>query len=296
MILLLLSLLAAGGSALVFGAQALRPRRELKLSLARARGGSQPAAAATPRITWHRFGGSVAGTALRVARPFDLDAVAVRLLRAGVSSKLGPEEFVVLKLLSAAVVGGLGLLLAFAAARPATGLVIVLVFAALGFVGPEWVLHARARSRREEIGAVLADKLDLMAVTVEAGLGLDAALARMATADSGPLAEELGLVVAQMRMGESRAAALKALAERVDVPELTSFVRAVVHADRLGTSIARTLRVQASEGRARRQAAVEELVSRAPVKMLLPTVLFIFPALFVVVLGPALLQLVWTLG
>jgi tight adherence protein C len=297
MILLVLSLATAGGSLLFFTAQALRPRRELRVSLARASGRQLATPSSeTAKLAWRRLTQRVAAAALSLARPFDLDAVAARLLRAGVSSRFGPDEFVALKLLCAAVAAALGILLSVLSAKPATGLLIVVVFAALGFIAPEWVLHARARSRREEIATALPDKLDLMAVTVEAGLGLDAALARIAAGADGAFAEELGLAVAQMRMGESRAAALKGLAERVDVPELTSFVRAVVHADRLGTSITRTLRIQASEARSRRQSAVEELVGRTPVKMLLPTVLFIFPALFVVVLGPALLQLVWNLG
>ena len=107
----------------------------------------------------------------------------------------------------------------------------------------------------------------------------------------GALSEEFGLTLGEMRIGESRQDALKKMAERIDTPELSAFVRAIVQADQLGISLGRILRVQAADTRLRRQAAAEERAMKAPIKMLFPTVMFIFPAMFLVILGPALLGL-----
>jgi tight adherence protein C len=107
----------------------------------------------------------------------------------------------------------------------------------------------------------------------------------------GPLADEFGLTLGEMRIGESRQDALKRMADRVGAPELSSFTRAIIQADQLGTSLGRILRVQAADSRLRRQAAAEERAMKAPIKMLFPTVLFIFPAIFLVILGPAFMNL-----
>jgi tight adherence protein C len=126
---------------------------------------------------------------------------------------------------------------------------------------------------------------------VEAGLGLDAAIARYAETADGPLAAELALLVTELRVGGSRPEAFRRFAARLDAPDAKSFVRAILHADQLGVSLAGTLRAQAGESRFRRQATVEEKANKAPVKMLFPTVLCIFPALFVVLLGPPVINL-----
>jgi tight adherence protein C len=107
----------------------------------------------------------------------------------------------------------------------------------------------------------------------------------------GPLTEEFGLTLNEIRIGESRQDALKKLAERADTPEISGFTRAIIQADQLGISLGRILRVQATDTRQRRQAAAEEKAMKAPIKMLFPTVLFIFPAMFLVILGPAFLNL-----
>ena len=152
-------------------------------------------------------------------------------------------------------------------------------------------LRAQLKRRREKIRADLPDALDLLAVSVEAGLGFDGAIAKLTEHMEGPLAEEFGLTLGEMRIGESRADALKRMSERVDAPELSSFTRAIIQADQLGTSLGRILRVQAADTRMRRQAAAEERAMKAPIKMLFPTVLFIFPAMFLIILGPAFLNL-----
>jgi tight adherence protein C len=182
--------------------------------------------------------------------------------------------------------------LAFGALASIVGAVfLVPMLAIAGFLGPDVFLTARLRSRREAIRAELPDALDLLAVSVEAGLGFDGAVTKLTEHMEGPLVQEFSLTLNQIRIGESRPVALKKMAERVSAPELSSFVRAVIQADQLGISLGRILRVQAADARNRRQAAAEEKAMKAPIKMLFPTVLFIFPAMFLVILGPALLNI-----
>jgi tight adherence protein C len=155
---------------------------------------------------------------------------------------------------------------------------------------PEYAVSVRARQRREAIRADLPDALDLLAVSVEAGLGFDGAITKITEHMSGPLSDEFALTLGEIRVGENRADALKKMAQRVAAPELASFVRSIVQADQLGISLGRILRVQAADTRLRRQAAAEEKAMKAPIKMLFPTVLFIFPSMFIVILGPAMLE------
>ena len=156
---------------------------------------------------------------------------------------------------------------------------------------PGVYVSGKAKRRREEIRCELPDALDLLAVSVEAGLGFDGAVAKLTEHMDGSLAEEFSLTLGQMRIGESRSDALKKMAERVDSPEVGTFTRAIIQADQLGISLGRILRLQANDTRLKRQAAAEEKAMKAPVKMLFPTVLFIFPAMFLVILGPALIAI-----
>ena len=208
----------------------------------------------------------------------------------GVANKIQPKAFLALK--GAAAAGGLvfGFLIGVGSS-PMSALLFALVFAAGGFFGPDFVVSARARSRKEKVRAELPDALDLLAVSVEAGMGFDGAIAKLTEHMEGALSEEFALTLGEMRIGESRQDALKKMSDRIDTPELSAFVRSIVQADQLGISLGRILRVQAADSRLRRQAAAEERAMKAPIKMLFPTVIFIFPAMFLVVLGPAFLNL-----
>jgi tight adherence protein C len=159
------------------------------------------------------------------------------------------------------------------------------------YIGPGVVIDRRARARRDEIARALPDALDLLAVTVEAGLGLFGAIQRLVEIMHGPLADEFALVLSELRVGQSSERALRSMAERLDTPEVTSFVRALVQGEKLGLSLAQTLENQASDIRKKRRAIAEERAGKAPVKMLFPVALFIFPALFIVILGPAAITL-----
>jgi tight adherence protein C len=230
----------------------------------------------------------LARVALRLDPRMSTAGVSTKLLAAGLGRKVTPQQFLAGK--AAAALGGLLFGVIVGAGSLGRMFLVALLFAGSGFFFPDFWLKARASRRRERIRADLPDALDLLTVSVEAGLGFDGAISKLTDHTEGPLAEEFALTLGQMRMGESRQDALKALAERVDAPELSAFVRAIVQSDQLGMSLGRILKTQAFDAREKRQAAAEERAMKAPIKMLFPTVLCIFPALFIVILAPAVLS------
>ena len=238
---------------------------------------------------------SMAGITMKVMPKTDTEQLSRKLLAAGLGRSLSPQTYMALKGGLAALFIPVGLIMAATGAVPAAlGLVIGLGGAAVGFILPEFVVNSRIRGRKDIMCGELPNVLDLLCVSVEAGLGFDQALVKLNERMEGPLVDEFALVLHEMRIGSSRAAALKSLSERVEAPEVAQFARAMIQADQLGISLSRILRVQSQDMRMRRQLAAEEKAMKAPVKMLFPTVLFIFPALFVVALGPAALNLMAT--
>lgn len=163
-------------------------------------------------------------------------------------------------------------------------------------MGPDAALN-RARDHRQRLlRSNLPDVLDLLTISVEAGFGFDQALERVATDLDGPLADELRRVYGEVRAGASWPAAMRAMSDRVDVPELRLFTTTIAQADALGVPIAPMLRTQSEETRVRRRQAAQERAQKAPVKMLVPMVFCIFPALFVVVIGPAIISISHGIG
>ncbi|HEY6015299.1 MAG TPA: type II secretion system F family protein [Gaiellaceae bacterium] len=300
MLLLVLSLACLAVAVYLVGEAATLPSRQRVSSVRRAAnyGRISLASDAVPRFRERVVSPLVqrmAATVLRLNPKTTLESVSARLLAAGLSQRLSASTFLALKGLAGA--GGVVLATLFgAAAGPLAGIVLAPMLAAVGFFAPDVLVAARARARREAVRSELPDTLDLLAVSVEAGLGFDAAIAKVTEHMDGALSQELALVLGEMRVGESRSEALKKLGERVPAPELAAFVRSMVQADQLGISLSRILRVQAADTRLRRQAAAEERAMKAPIKMLFPTVLFIFPAMFLVVLGPAVLSIEKALG
>jgi len=168
---------------------------------------------------------------------------------------------------------------------------VVIVFGAIGWVLPIIWLSGRVKARQRRILRSLPDALDLVTTCVEAGLGLDAALAKVAEKSSGPLAEELSRMLRDVAMGKLRREALTEMAQRAGVDELINFINSVIQAEQLGVGIAQVLRVQAEHLRTRRRQRAEQSAHEAPIKMIFPLVLFIFPAFLLVILGPAMIRI-----
>ncbi|NMB26389.1 MAG: type II secretion system F family protein [Firmicutes bacterium] len=166
----------------------------------------------------------------------------------------------------------------------------------LGLLLPDMWLKQRIQARQKAILKTLPSFLDLLTVSVEAGLGFDAALSKVTSREQGPLVEEFQRVLQEIRMGKARRDALRDLGGRTEVKELSSFLSALIQADQLGVSVGNVLRVQAQQMRRSRRQRAEEAAMKAPIKMLFPLVLFIFPSLFIVLLGPAVIQMVGTFG
>ena len=173
---------------------------------------------------------------------------------------------------------------------------MVLVFGIVGWMLPRIWLSGRVKARQKEVVKSLPDALALVTVCVEAGLGLDAALARVASWSDGPLADEITRMLRDITMGKLRREALIELTERLEVEELTSFVNSVIQAEQLGVGIAQVLRVQSEQIRTRRRQKAEKAAHEAAIKMLFPLVLFIFPAFILVILAPAGIRITQSLA
>lgn len=292
MTILLVLIVICFVSAATMALQTVVARREVRASLARAAGIAAPPPVQELAVRGRRLPlvEQLARLALAVRPGVGRDDVALRLAAAGLARRVSPDSFLALQGVGVAVSAAVGLLVLIAGS-PAGGIFLALVGLGTTLVVPDRILRSRTARRGEEILAELPGALDLLAISVEAGLGFDAALSRASELVGGPLAEELGTMLSEIRVGEARTVALQRLADRVGAKDVAVFARAVIRAEQLGTSLAQTLRTQAADARSRRQLAAEEKAAKAPVKMLFPTAVFIFPALFVVVLGPTVVQL-----
>lgn len=160
----------------------------------------------------------------------------------------------------------------------------------LGFMAPDYYLSSRAGSRANSVLEQLPDALDLLTISVEAGLGFDAAIVKVTEKMKGPLSEEFKRASGEQRIGKSRQETLRGISERVQVKELQSFISAIIQADQLGVSMSKVLRIQSEQLRMERRQRAEEKAARAPILIMLPTVGCIFPSLFIVILAPAALS------
>ncbi len=213
------------------------------------------------------------------------------LARAGDPPGLGVGEFAGLRALSVMICLGLAAWLCGLCAGPMLRLVCLGLGLLTGLTLPDALLERSIRRRQTQIRRALPDVVDLLVVSVEAGLGLDGALAKVMEKMHGPLPDELARAIGETHLGKTRAQSLKDMAARVEVGEVKTFVAAVTQAEGLGVSIVRTLRAQSQSVRAARMQRVREQAARLPVTLLLPLTLFIFPAIFVVLLGPSLIRL-----
>jgi tight adherence protein C len=231
-----------------------------------------------------RVGRRVSGadTAERIRRKLDL---------AG-----NPAGWTVDRVLSGKVIGAVvglvaGLTFQLMLTSPAVRIVVVIAATVAGFFAPNLYLYQKSHERAERLQRDLPDAIDLLTISVESGLGFDAALQQVARNTEGPLAEELSRVMREMQIGQGRADALRAMGERSSVGDLRTFVGAMVQADSFGIPVAQVLRVQSAEMRVKRRQRAEEKAQQVPVKITIPLIFCILPTLFIAVMGPAVLSI-----
>nr|WP_245356463.1 type II secretion system F family protein [Paeniglutamicibacter kerguelensis] len=200
------------------------------------------------------------------------------------------DRVIVSKPIAALLLGGFGFLV-FLTSPSSQLFIMATALLVLGFFLPDLLVYNSGLKRQEAIQLELPNVLDQLLISVEAGLGFEGAMARVASTSPGPMAQEMNRALQEMQLGRSRADAYAALAERSSVTELKSFVRAVVQADRYGIGIVKVLKTQAAQMRVKRRQRAEEKAMKLPVKVLFPLLTFIFPVLFIVILGPAVINI-----
>jgi tight adherence protein C len=211
---------------------------------------------------------------------------------AGNPRNMSAAEFTVLRGISTVFLGGLFFLLMTRFGDDSSRRLLYTAIASLiGFFLPVLFLRSMIDRRKDAIIKQLPDALDLMTICVDAGLTFDAAMRKVDEKWDGPLPDEFGRVTYEMQLGKSRRQALRDMSDRIDVPDVTSFVASILQAEQLGVGIGKVLRIQSEQMRVRRRQRAEEKAHQAPVKMLFPMVFLIFPSMFVVLLGPALFQI-----
>jgi tight adherence protein C len=207
------------------------------------------------------------------------------------------DRVVSVKVMGAAALAVVGLAVALLMAAPISlGFLAVLAGLVLGFFIPDLYLYQKTHERSQTLQRELADAIDLMTISVESGLGFDAAVQQVARNTEGPLAEEFSRLLREMQIGQGRAEALRGMADRTNVPDLRSFVSAMVQADGLGIPVATVMRIQSKEMRVKRRQRAETKAQQVPVKITIPLIFCILPTLFMAVMGPAVLTVLDSFG
>lgn len=215
-----------------------------------------------------------------------------KIAMAGIGDKIAPRELLVVKYLAAA---GMAILLwavsEFTGKNPVQVILMSCAGLGAGWFLPDFYVNRKGLARSQEVEKSLPDVLDLLTVSVEAGLGFDGALLKVVEKTKGVLSNEFTVMLQEIKMGRPRVEALRDMSHRVKVDDLSTFTGSVILADQLGISVGNILRLQSEQIRQKRRQRAEEMAMKAPVKILIPMVLFIFPAIFVVLLGPAAMQI-----
>ena len=220
-----------------------------------------------------------------------------RLAMAGNPGDLKLTDWMGVKMLVAISAGAITFLLfALLAGSFVSGMFLGLVALGIGYLIPEFWLGGRIKARQKLILRMIPDTLDLLTISVRAGLGFDAALAKVVEKLPGPLTDEFRRALAEVRVGKARRDALRDMIPRTNVQPLSNFIGAIIQAETLGVSISKVLQVQSEQLRIERRQRAEEQAARAPIKMLFPLVGCIFPSLFIVILGPAIISIVKTMS
>jgi tight adherence protein C len=232
--------------------------------------------------------------ALRFTPQNALQVTAHKIELAGNPKGIDPTFFWALRFIGAVVFGGL-LILVFSVSSIdwtwGRRLLIIFLFTILGFYLPELWIRGRISRRQKNIRKAMPDALDLLTICVEAGLGFDGAMAKVNEKWDNELSLSFGRVLREIQLGKLRREALRSMAERVGISEMTSFVAAIIQSELLGVSMAKVLRIQADQMRVKRRQLAEEEAHKAPIKMLFPMGILIFPSLLIILLGPAVLIL-----
>lgn len=237
--------------------------------------------------------GQLAGLVSRFAPQAYIETISRRLVLAGNPNNMQVNDFLGLQgLVALALGGGTMAVLYITKASTFNAFFLGLLLASLGFLLPNIWLGGQISRRKEAIVRALPDALDLLTISVEAGLGLDSAIAKVVEKWNNPLSMEFSRVLAEMRVGKPRRDALRDMVARTEVPDVTAFVAAIIQAEQLGVSISRVLQIQSEQMRIRRRQLAEERAHQAPVKMTFPTVFLIFPALLIVILGPSIPRII----
>jgi tight adherence protein C len=240
----------------------------------------------------------LSGLVLRRTSTSFMDRTEQRLAQAGNPGQLRVQEWLGVKVIGA----GVGAVIVFLIAMflLGTGPLVALAGGAagigIGYIAPEFWLSRKVKGRQKQIVLEIPDALDLLTISVRAGLGFDAALGKVVERLRGPLPDEFRRALAEIRMGKARREALRDIVPRTEVPALTNFIGAILQAEQLGVSISKVLQVQSEQLRIDRRQRAEEAAQKAPIKMLFPLVGCIFPSLFIVILGPAIILIIRGLG
>ncbi len=231
----------------------------------------------------------------RLGRVSSTEVAERRLAMAGNPGDLRLTDWMGVKILVAIAVGVLMfLLLGVLSGNVAGGLFLGMVGFGIGYMLPEFWLGRKIKARQKVILIMIPDTLDLLTISVRAGLGFDAALAKVVEKLPGPLSDEFRRALAEVRVGKARRDALRDMVPRTNVAPLSAFIGAIVQAEQLGVSISKVLQIQSEQLRIERRQRAEEQAAKAPIKMLFPLVGCIFPSLFIVILGPAIISIVKT--
>ncbi len=215
-----------------------------------------------------------------------MEAIQRKLALAGNPYRWTPADYLGMKAFAALVIGGLLFFLMTIGGDPGYAFIFGGIGVAFGWFGPELLLRSKTQARQKQIQRALPDALDLLVISVEAGLGFDAAIQRLVEKRDDALATEFARVLAEMRVGRSRRDALKDMVLRTQVPDLNNFVGAILQAEQLGVSVTKVLTIQAEQMRVLRRQRAEEKAAQLQLKLIFPLAIFIFPALCVVIMGP----------
>jgi tight adherence protein C len=228
-----------------------------------------------------------------------LEETNLKMELAGNPVRMDAATFLASRFVVAALFGGF-LTLIFSISPPTwslgTRILVILLFVVLGFAFPQLWLQSKINSRQTEIRKAMPDALDLLTICVEAGLGFDAAMSKVSEKWENHLSVGFARAIREVQLGKTRREALRVMAERMGIPEMTSFVAAVIQSEMLGVSMAKVLRIQSDQMRMKRRQRAEEAAHQAPIKMLIPMALLIFPSIMIILMVPAVFQIMGVFG